>query len=174
MTTDFPNGGPFTAYPRIISWLMDGDKRLRLLDSIHPAAKERTDLAEITNEYTLNQVFAMTSSGPAKALGLCDRGHLGSGAIADVRCYCIDPDIEAMFSSPCMVIKDGQIVLRQGKIMNNGRGHTLVCRPEWDRNRLPRIHEAMAKHLSIAPQNYGWVGRESSQVLEVIPCRSGE
>ncbi len=38
MTTDHPNGAPFTSYPRLIRLLTDRDYRLTELAKIHPLA----------------------------------------------------------------------------------------------------------------------------------------
>jgi formylmethanofuran dehydrogenase subunit A len=75
LTTDHPNGAPFTAYPQVIEWLMNRAARQEMLGSINPAGNKRTGLAGIEREYSLAEIFAMTSWGPAKALGLVDRGH---------------------------------------------------------------------------------------------------
>ena len=40
-------------------------------------ALERTVLADLDREYTLSEIAIITSAGPAKALGLPQKGHLG-------------------------------------------------------------------------------------------------
>ncbi|MHA1461623.1 MAG: formylmethanofuran dehydrogenase subunit A, partial [Candidatus Heimdallarchaeota archaeon] len=48
ISTDHPNGGPFTFYPTIFSWLMSKEARERMLSRTDKAAKEKTSLAELT------------------------------------------------------------------------------------------------------------------------------
>ena len=89
-----PNGGPFTAYPRILHLLMDKEARDREVAAHPKVAAERTGLAAIEREYTLSEVAQLTRSGPAKLLGLTDRGHLRPGARAD------DPPPAPLHSQP--------------------------------------------------------------------------
>ncbi|HWQ58911.1 MAG TPA: amidohydrolase family protein, partial [Clostridia bacterium] len=80
LTTDHPNGGPFTAYPYLIRLIMDRAFRGEELMRLNPEAVSRSAVPSIMREYTLYEVAQMTRSGPAAALGLPDRGHLGVGA----------------------------------------------------------------------------------------------
>ena len=53
LTTDHPNGGPFTEYPRIIHLLMDKEARDREIATLPKVVGERSSLPEIEREYTL-------------------------------------------------------------------------------------------------------------------------
>ncbi len=125
LTTDHPNGGPFTSYPTVIRLLMDRPFRERALANVHPKAKERSTLAGITREYTLQEIALLTRAGPARALGLTRKGHLGPGADADVVLYNPGGDAERMFAAPVAVIKDGVVVIRDGEIVREPRGRIL-------------------------------------------------
>ena len=48
---------------------------------------KRIMLPELDREYTLYEIAIITSAGPARALGLTQKGHLGVGADADVAIY---------------------------------------------------------------------------------------
>ncbi len=63
LTTDHPNGGPFTAYPRILHLLMDKEARDREVAAHPKVAAERSGLAAIEREYTLTEVAQLTRSG---------------------------------------------------------------------------------------------------------------
>lgn len=52
LTTDHPNGGPFTDYPRIIHFLMDKEERDREIASLHKVIAERSGLCAIEREYS--------------------------------------------------------------------------------------------------------------------------
>ena len=171
LTTDHPNGGPFTSYPQVIAWLMSRPARQEALSQVHPGARHRTGLAGIQREFTLGEVFAMTSSGPAQALGLTDRGHLGVGARADIRCYRKQTDLQAMFSRPEWVMQSGRIVAREGKLIDTGAGHILVARPAWDADRLPSIHQTLAEMITLPPYQYALRLDENDGFREV-PCTS--
>lgn len=171
LTTDHPNGGQFTSYPRIIAWLMSKELRDRDLASLHAAAVENSGLANLTREYSLAEVFAMTSWGPARSLGLTDRGHLGVGARADIRCYDPQQDPETMFAHPKWVIRGGEVVVKDGEIVCRQAGQTLAVKPEWDEGRRDQLYKVMHEATSIAPENYA-LGDRPHPEIKAVPCRS--
>jgi formylmethanofuran dehydrogenase subunit A len=134
MTTDHPNGGPFTSYPHLIRLLMDKPFRDAQLDRLHPEAKVASALAELTREYSLYEIAIVTRAGPARLLGLKDRGHLGPGAAADIAVYRDDADRERMFTSPAYVFKDGQLVARDGNLVATPTGGIHFVSPDFDRS----------------------------------------
>ncbi|KAA5547156.1 formylmethanofuran dehydrogenase subunit A [Roseiconus nitratireducens] len=112
LTTDHPNGAPFTAYPHLIRLLGDRSFRETALAEIHPDAAAASSLAGIDREYLVHEIATMTRSGPASILGLADRGHLAAGAIADLALYRRDDqNLEKMFRSPEHVFVRGQHVI---------------------------------------------------------------
>ncbi|HEY6947450.1 MAG TPA: formylmethanofuran dehydrogenase subunit A, partial [Gemmatimonadales bacterium] len=106
LTTDHPNGAPFTSYPQLIRLLMDRGFRNERLAQIHPDARAMTTLGTIDREYSLYEVAILTRAGPARTLGLADHGHLGPGAAADVTVYRDQADRESMFARPEYVFKN--------------------------------------------------------------------
>ncbi|MFX1418884.1 MAG: formylmethanofuran dehydrogenase subunit A [Promethearchaeota archaeon] len=133
MSTDHPNGGPFTSYPQIIRWLMDKKSRDDiLLNQCSKKASEKSILKDIDRELTLNEISIISRGGTAKCLGMHDRGHLGLGAVGDVAIYNLDPKkmdghlIEKAFSLAAYTIKDGQIVVKDGEITATPMG-TTIC-----------------------------------------------
>jgi formylmethanofuran dehydrogenase subunit A len=83
LTTDHPNGAPFTSYPHLIRLLMDRSFRNDMLATINKNAAAASELSSIDREYTLYEIATMTRAAPARSLGLKNRGHLGGGAIAE-------------------------------------------------------------------------------------------
>ena len=77
MSTDHPNGGSFLAYPQIIRLLMDRTWRREQLAALPPQVRERSALKELDREYSLSEICIITRSGPARILGLKNKGHLG-------------------------------------------------------------------------------------------------
>jgi formylmethanofuran dehydrogenase subunit A len=171
LTTDHPNGGQFTSYPHILAWLMSKETRDRDLSLVHAAAREKSGLATLEREYSLAEAVAMTSWGPAKALGLEDRGHLDVGARADIRCYQPQADIEAMFTTPKWVMRAGEMVVKDGQIAARQPGQTLAVRPEWDEDRREKIYDELSSVISVAPQTYA-LGNRPHDELKVVPCKS--
>lgn len=133
LTTDHPNGAPFTSYPHLIKLLMDKTFRNEQLSRLNPDAAALSTLASIQREYSLYEIAIMTRAGPAKILGMQDRGHLAPGAAADITVYDEVADREKMFAMPTHVFKDGELVARDGKIVKVTRGNTHVVKPEFDR-----------------------------------------
>ncbi len=114
LTTDHPNGGPFTSYPHLIRLLMDRTYRQSMLARIHPKAAEFSLLRELDREYSLEEIAIITRAAPARALGLSEYGSLAEGAVANVVAYPQSTDWEATFMNATTVFKNGQQVLRQG------------------------------------------------------------
>ncbi len=133
LTTDHPNGGPFTTYPHLIRLLMDRDFRNAQLATLNKAAQAHTLLAGITREYSLEEIAILTRAGPARILGLADKGHLAPGGVGDVVVYAEDADREAMFSQARLVFKNGRLVVKDGAVVETVSGTTHVVRPEFDR-----------------------------------------
>ncbi|WP_227247421.1 formylmethanofuran dehydrogenase subunit A [Paraburkholderia caribensis] len=134
MTTDHPNGGPFTSYPHLIRLLMDKSFRDAQIDRLHPEAKVASALPELTREFSLYDIAIITRAGPARLLGLEDRGHLAPGAAADIAVYRDDADRERMFTSPAYVFKDGQLVARDGNLVSTPTGGIHFVSPDYDRS----------------------------------------
>ncbi len=132
LTTDHPNGGPFTSYPHLIRLLMDRSFRDEQLARLHPEVAANSALRSITRELTLEEIAIMTRAAPARLLGLADRGHLGVGAAADIAVYREQADREAMFSTPEYVFKDGALVARAGRVMATPVGGTHFVEPGYD------------------------------------------
>jgi formylmethanofuran dehydrogenase subunit A len=132
LTTDHPNGACFWRYPEIIKLLMSADFRRENMKKLSPKALSRIRLPELNREYSLYEIAIITSAGPARALGLPEKGHLGIGADADVVVYPLDPDPEQMFAHPRYVIKGGQIVIEEGEVRHTLEGRSLVTRPSFD------------------------------------------
>ena len=105
LTTDHPNGGPFTSYPHLIRLLMDRSFREEQLSRVHPDVAANCALRSIARELTLDEIAIMTRAAPARLLGLRDRGHLGVGAAADIAVYRDEPNREAMFATPAVRVQ---------------------------------------------------------------------
>jgi formylmethanofuran dehydrogenase subunit A len=84
----------------------------------------------------------MTRAAPARLLGLRDRGHLGAGAAADVAVYRAEGDPETMFSRPDWVFKDGECVVRVGRVVATPVGATHFAVPQFDAG----IERVIARH----------------------------
>jgi formylmethanofuran dehydrogenase subunit A len=172
LTTDHPNGGPFMAYPQVIEWLMDRSSREKMLHSLHPAGAKKSGLSDCHREYSLEEVLAMTGYGPAKALGLNERGHLGAGALAEIRCYKKQSDFKGMFENPAWVMHRGRVVVKEGKLRKDSHGRTLLVRPSWDEERREPLLSSLSKKISFQPEHYGLgEGYQFTDKLEV-PCGS--
>lgn len=135
LTTDHPNGGPFTAYPKIIAWLMSRKAREATMKKINPRAKSKSLLPSITRELGFSEIAIMTRAGQAKALGLRNKGHLGVGADADIAVYNVNPTeidpsrkykpVRRAFKKAAYTIKDGKIVVKNGEVVKHVEGSTM-------------------------------------------------
>lgn len=154
MSTDHPNGGSFLAYPQIIRLLMDRAFRDETLSRCHPQVRERSQLADLTREYTLSEIAIITRAGPARMLGLKHKGHLGPGADADITLYSPHENKQAMFELPRYVIKGGQILVDDGDIRQTPSGRTLHVSPEFDPASEAEIARWFDENYSLRFRNY--------------------
>lgn len=132
MSTDHPNGACFWRYPEILQLLMSADFRKECMASLPANIKNRITLPEIDREYTLYELATIISAGPARALGLTQKGNLGIGADADVVIYNRNVNIAEMFGHPRYVIKGGEIVIEEGDIRETPDGREYIIKPSFD------------------------------------------
>jgi formylmethanofuran dehydrogenase subunit A len=169
LTTDHPNAGPFICYPQVIKLLMDRDYRAETLEGIHARARKGALLPELDREYSLYEIAIITRAGTAKALGLKNKGHLGVGADADVTIYAEMDDKEEMFAHPRYVLKDGEVVVRDGRLVHERPGRTLYVVPSYDPGIEADLRAHFEAYYTISFDNYP-VAPEYLLNSEVIPC----
>jgi formylmethanofuran dehydrogenase subunit A len=176
LTTDHPNGAPFTTYPHLIRLLMDRTFRNERLGLINADAQALSTLASIDREYTLYDIAILTRAAPAKLLGIPEIGHLGPGARADITVYRDEPDRERMFAAPEYVFKDGDVVVRDGKVVKVTWGRTHTVQPAYDRGIERRLAEHFTRYQTIRADHLR-IGDEEMHAFghgaEVLthPCR---
>ncbi len=154
LTTDHPNGAPFTSYPHLIRLLMDKSFRNDMLSMINKDAAAASTLASIDREYSLYEIAIMTRAAPARSLGLKNRGHLGSGAIADITVYNDNKNREIMFSTPEYVFKDGELIVRKGKIVKVVNGGTHILKPGYDKGIERSLKRYFDEYQTVSMGNY--------------------
>jgi formylmethanofuran dehydrogenase subunit A len=118
LTTDHPNGGPFTCYPHLIRLLMDRSFRQSMLEQIHPQAANNSLLRELEREYSLEEIAITTRAAPARILGLERHGTLCDGAVADLAVYRRQDNWEDTFAQATCVMKGGVPVVRDGQLLH--------------------------------------------------------
>jgi len=154
LTTDHPNGAAFWRYPEIIRLLMDREFRREQLKRLAPKALKRIILPELDREYTLSEIAIITSAGPARALGLKQKGHLGIGADADVAIFNEDKDVANMFAYPRYVIKGGEVVLEEGEIRKVVEGRGFLVHPTYDEKIEDYIRPLFQQYYTMSFDNY--------------------
>lgn len=154
LTTDHPNGAPFTSYPHLIRLLMDKTFRNEKLATIHPLAQKMTTLSSIDREYSLEEIAILTRAGAAKLTGLQNRGHLGIGAWADIAIYTDQIDREAMFKTPNYVFKNGELVVKEGQIVKVTWGTTHVVKPNFDLSIEKELKSYFDRYLTMKLANF--------------------
>jgi formylmethanofuran dehydrogenase subunit A len=154
LTTDHPNGAPFTSYPHLIRLLMDRTFRNDMLSTIHPEAQKMTTLASIAREYTLQEIAIMTRAGAAKLIGLHNRGGLMTGHCADITVYTDKTDRQKMFEKPDYVFKDGELVVVDGNVVHTTWGTTHIVKPEFDKSIEKDLALYFDKYLTMKVGNF--------------------
>lgn len=167
LTTDHPNAGPFTSYPKIIAWLMSRKARDSIIQKISKKARRKTLLTSLEREYSLNEIATSTRAGPAKSLGLENKGQLGLGADADIAIYDLNPQkmnlsknpkiIRRAFKNTAYTIKDGEIVARAGRIIKSVDGRTFWVKIKAPPSLLeiePELQKVFEEYYTVKYQNY--------------------
>jgi formylmethanofuran dehydrogenase subunit A len=154
LTTDHPNGGAFWRYPELIRLLRDREYRRECVNRLPPKARERVVLADLDREYSLSEIAIVTSAGPARALGLTRKGHLGVGADADLALYEERPAAGLMFDHPRYVLKGGEIVIEDGEIRAVPQGREFICRPAFDERTAEYLRPLFEKVYTMSFDNY--------------------
>ena len=154
MSTDHPNGGSFQAYPQIIRLLMDRTYRQDMLKTVLHLLRWLAAFRRPRHRGILSEIAIITRAGPARILGLKNKGHLGPGADADITIYTPDPNQETMFELPRFVVKSGRVIVEHGEIREETYGKTLHVAPEYDRDVEPDIKRWFEESYSIQWRNY--------------------
>jgi formylmethanofuran dehydrogenase subunit A len=154
LSTDHPNGGSFMSYPRLIRLLMDREFRREEMRRVNGKALRRTVLPDLDREFSLREIAVITRAGPARLLGLQDKGHLGVGADADITIYEEEDDKERMFSAPRYVIKDGQPIIEDHEFRADHQGRVLHVAPGYDPDIEKVVRPFFDDYYSIQFDNY--------------------
>jgi len=154
LTTDHPNGAAFTAYPRIIKLLMDKSYRDNEFEKINKQAQKSSVLKNLKREYSLYDIAILTRAGPAKVLGLNNIGHLGLGAKANITVYNDKQDKEEMFENPFMVLKDGEIIVKNGNIQKVFNGKFYTAETDYDKSIEKEIKSYFEKYIGRRMENF--------------------
>jgi formylmethanofuran dehydrogenase subunit A len=154
LTTDHPNGATFWRYPEIIHLLMNADYRQEQLRKLPEKARSRIILPELTREYTLREIAIITSAGPARMLGLTQKGHLGPGADADIVVYNRSASIPQMFAHPRYVFKHGVLVIEEGELRASPEGHQYAVTPPFDPAIEDYLRPLFQQYYTISFENY--------------------
>jgi formylmethanofuran dehydrogenase subunit A len=159
LSTDHPNGGSFLSYPALIQLLMDRTVRDERLKQVNPKLLAGSPLADgLTREYTLNEIAVITRAGPARLLGLRQKGHLGPGADADITIYSRDADIAKMFATPRYVIKGGALVVEEGQLRRAPTGRRIRLQPGYDNAFLPDLRRHFEAYSTVSFENFAVQG----------------
>ena len=133
---------------------MDSAYRKEALQHVNQKAIANTSLPELEREYTLNEIAIITRAGPARALGLQNKGHLGVGADADITIYTEDEDREQMFNAPRYVIKDGIPVIKDHEFVTDHKGKILHSKPGYNEDISGEIEPFFEDYYSVKFSNY--------------------
>jgi formylmethanofuran dehydrogenase subunit A len=138
----------------LIRLLMDKSFRDDMLTTIHPSAQKMTTLASIDREYTLQEIAIMTRAGAAKLVGLENRGGLGPGDWADITIYTDHVDRQKMFEKPDYVFKDGELVVKDGRVVHVTWGTTHIVKPEWDASIEIELEKYFNRYMTMKLGNF--------------------
>jgi formylmethanofuran dehydrogenase subunit A len=170
LSTDHPNGGSFENYPKLIRLLMDRDFRKEQAANVNQKAIGKTNLMDLDREYTMQEIAIITRAGPAKLLGLTNKGHLGVGADADITLYDEMDDREAMFNAARYVIKSGELFINNHEFCADHEGRILHVAPQYDAAIEDKIRPFFEDYYTIQFDNYA-VDDSYVEGAEIVPSK---
>jgi formylmethanofuran dehydrogenase subunit A len=153
---------------------MDKEERDRALSELPRFALERSGAAGLDREYSLAEIAIMTRAAPARLLGLFDRGHLACGARADVAIYDDMNDRTAMFSTARTVLKDGEVIVRDGRVQRWRRGRALSLAPTFDPGIQRRADDYLNERFGAGLDSFSVPASAFGERREfgIEPCRT--
>ena len=153
-TTDHPNGAPFTSYPELFRLLMDYEFRLEKISKINQESLKFSFLKDIKRTYSMYDIAIMTRSSPAKILGLNDRGSLRDGCIADISVYDPKKKIDQMFQSAKYVFKNGNEIVRNGKILKYHKSSTIAVDIRYEKSIIKDLQSWVNRFYSLDVEDF--------------------
>ena len=153
-TTDHPNGAPFTSYPELFRLLMDYEFRLEKISKINQESLKFSFLKDIKRTYSMYDIAIMTRSSPAKILGLKDRGSLRNGCIADISVYDPKKKIDQMFQSAKYVFKNGNEIVRNGKILKYHKSSTIAVDIRYEKSIIKDLQSWVNRFYSLDVEDF--------------------
>ncbi len=167
LSTDHPNGAPFTRYPKFIALLMSKKYREEIMKKLSKKGLKSSVLPAVEREYTLYEIAIATRAAPAKLLGIHEfKGHLGVGADADIAIYDLNPEevdfsrdylkVKQAFSRALYTIKGGEIVVKEGEVVKEVFGETIAVRfrERPDPEVLEDMEARFREYYTISFSNY--------------------
>jgi formylmethanofuran dehydrogenase subunit A len=124
------------------------------MQRVNQDALKYSTLPMLEREYSLYEIAVLTRAGPARSLGLKDLGHVGPGARADITVYKDDANRETMFTTPELVFKNGELIVRDGKVIKVVNGATHVARPDYDRSIEKRLKDYFDRYHTVRMDNF--------------------
>ena len=128
---------------------MDYEFRLKKIDSINKESLDISYLKDLKRTYSMYEIAIMTRSSPAHILGLKDRGSLKVGCIADISIYDPKKSIDQMFREASFVFKNGDEVVRDGKILKHKKTTTQCIKTTYEKTILKEIDKWIQKYYSL-------------------------
>ncbi len=154
LSTDHPNGGSFESYPKLIRLLMDREFRKEEALKVNQKAIQNTHLLDLEREFTMQEIAIITRAGPARLLGLSNKGHLGIGADADITIYDEMEDKEAMFNAARYVVKSGELFINNHEFCSDYEGRIFHVAPQFDSTIEEKVRPFFEDYYTIQFDNY--------------------
>ena len=144
LTTDHPNGAPFTTYPHLIRLLMDRSFRNDMLATIHKGARAMSARRHRPRVQPLRdrdphprrpgpRSWASTGARPSRPRCRGRRHGL---------------------ATPLFVFKNGELIVRDGRIVKVVNGATHVARPQYDGAIARELEDYFARYHTVRMENF--------------------
>ncbi len=182
LTTDHPNGAPFTRYPKVIALLMSKRYREEMFKRVSSKGLKRSVLPSIDRELDPYDIAIITRAAPAKLLGIEKfKGHLGVGADADIAIYDLNPEetdfsrdyekVKAAFKRALYTIKGGEIIVEEGRVVKEVFGSTIAVKfsDGYEEDFLKDLKERFEKYYTVSFSNY-WIPEHKIRKLRYVSC----
>jgi formylmethanofuran dehydrogenase subunit A len=153
--------------------LMDVNFRKAQIATLPEKARQRIVLADLDREYTLSEIAIITSAGPARALGMPQKGISGWRGCRRDHLPREADERGVLFSYPRYVLKDGSSSLEEGDIRAAPEGREFVVRPSFDGRIEEYLRPLFQKVYTMSFDNYPWRWNVSPADVTTLSTRGG-
>ena len=155
LTTDHPNGAPFYTYPHLIRLLMDRGFRRETMQRVNQDALKYSHAADARARVLALRDRHADPRGPGpQPRPQGSRPRRAWRARPTSPSTRTTPTARPCSRRPSCVFKNGELIVRDGKVIKVVNGATHVARPDYDRSIEKRLKDYFDRYHTVRMENF--------------------